>query len=141
VSLKFPNVEFEKVNVAERKCTISLSGPWGQDDEVAFLRLHLVFPDTYPEEKAPLFELEESSGVASQRRQEMTRFLARIGSMHARKGRPCIEACLRYLVGEKAANAKWRVRPEGDSDVESDTEGATSMEESMILSTNIKNGA
>jgi len=61
--------------------------------------------------------------------------------MHARKGRPCIEACLRYLVGEKAANAKWSVRPEGDSDVESDTEGATSMEESMILSTNIKNGA
>ena len=138
VSQKFPNVDFEEVNVAARKCTISLSGPWGQDDEVAFLRLHLVFPDNYPEEKAPLFELEESSGILSQRREEMTRFLARIGAMHARKGRPCLEASLRYLVGEKAASAKWRVRPEGDSDAESDTEGATSMEESMIMSMNIK---
>lgn len=134
VGHKFPNVEFESVNVAERKCTISLSGPWAMDDEMAFIRMHLVFPDDYPESKPPLFELEETSGVSSPRREEMIRFLRRIGAMHVKKGRPCIEACLRYLVGEKAASAKWRVRREGDSDMESDTEGTTSMEESMIMS-------
>jgi hypothetical protein len=63
----------------------------------------------------------------------MARFLARIGALHARKGRPCVEACLRYLVGEKTADARWRVRREGDSDDETDTEG-TSMEDSMIMS-------
>jgi WD repeat-containing protein 59 len=138
VGQKFPNVEFESVNVAERKCTISLSGPWAVDDEMAFIRLHLVFPDEYPESKAPLFELEETSGVTSQRRNEMKRFLTRIGAMHARKGRTCLEACLRYLVGEKAADAKWRVRREGDSGVDSDTEGTTtSMEDSMIMSSSM----
>lgn len=139
VSQKFPNVDFEDVNVADRICVLSLSGPWGRDDEVAFIRLHLAFPNEYPESKAPIFELDETAGVSNQRREEMTKFLDRIGRMHARKGRPCIEACLRYLVGEKAANAKWRVRREGDSDdEESDTEGTTSMEESMILSQTIK---
>lgn len=135
VSAKFPSVDFESVNVAERKCTLSLSGPWGQHDEIAFIRLHLVFPETYPEQRPPLFELEETSGVSDERRKAMTRFLGRIGALHARKGRPCVEACLRYLVGEKTADARWRVRREGDSDDddETDTEG-TSMEDSLIMS-------
>lgn len=137
VSQKFPDVEFESVNVSERNCTISLSGPWGEDDEIAFVRLHLIFPDEYPESTPPLFELEETSGVSSERRSDMTRFLERIGAMHARKGRRCIEPCLRYLVGEKAATARWRVRREGDSDVETDTEG-TSLEDSLIMSANMK---
>ena len=137
VGQKFLNVEFESVNVAERKCTISLSGPWGTNNEIAFVRLHLVFPDEYPASKSPLFELEETSGVLAHRRDDMTKFLGRIGALHAKKGRPCMEACLRYLVGEKSANARWRVRREGCSDVESDTEDATSMEDSMIMSTNV----
>ena len=136
VGQKFPNVEFESVNVAKRKCTISLSGPWGMDDEIAFIRLCLVFPDEYPKSKPPLFELQETAGVSSNRRTDMTRFLGRIGELHARRGRPCMESCLRYLVGEKSANARWRVPPEGDSDAESDTEG-TSTEESMIMSANM----
>jgi len=105
VSQKFPLVDFESVNVAARKCTLSLSGPWGQHDDTVFVRLHLVFPDLYPEAKLPLFELEETSGVSSERRRDMARFLGRIGALHARKGRPCVEACLRYLVGEKTADA------------------------------------
>jgi WD repeat-containing protein 59 len=133
VGQKFPKVDFEMVNVAERRCTISLSGPWDEDHEVAFIRLHIVFPDEYPESQAPFFELEETSGVSKHQREEMMKFLGRISALHARKGRPCVESCLRYMVGEKAASAKWRVRPSGDSDIESDTEG-TSMEESMIMS-------
>ena len=136
VGQKFPNVEFESVNVAKRKCTISLSGPWGRDDEIAFIRLCLVFPDEYPKSKPPLFELQETSGVSSNRRTDMTTFLGKIGALHARKGRICMEACLRYLVGEKSANARWKVPREGDSDAESDTEG-TSMEESMIMPANM----
>ena len=135
LSQKFPNVEFEHVNVAERKCTISLSGPWGVDDELAFVRLRLVFPDEYPETKAPKFELEETSGVSAQRRKDMMKFLVRISGLHTRKGRPCMEACFRYLVGEKGENAKWKVRREEDSGVDTDTEETTtSMEDSMIMS-------
>ena len=136
VGQKFSNVEFEYVNVAKRKCTISLSGPWGTDDEIAFIQLHLVFPDEYPESKPPLFELEETSGVSSNRRENMTRVLERIGALYARRGRPCMESCLRYLVGEKSANARWRVPREGDSDAESDSEGTTSTEGSMMMSAN-----
>jgi hypothetical protein len=133
VSQKFPLADFESVNVAARKCTVSLSGPWGQHDDIAFIRLHLVFPESHPEAKSPFFELEETSDVGADRRRDMARFLARIGALHARKGRPCVEACLRYLVGEKTADARWRVRREGDLDGETDTEG-TSMEDSMIMS-------
>ena len=137
VGQKFPNVEFEPVNVTERKCTISLSGPWGTDDEIAFVRLHLEFPDEYPESKPPLFELEETAGVSNSRRKDMTKFLVKIGGLHAQIGRPCMESYLRYLVGEKSENAKWRVRREGESDVESDTEATTTMEEILIMSANI----
>jgi len=139
VSLKFPNVEFESVNIARRKCTISLSGPWGTDNDTAFVRLRLVFPEAYPESCPPLFELEETSGVSAERRAEMEKFLGWIGELYARKGRPCVESCLRYLVGEKAASSKWRVRREGDSDNESDTE-ATSLDDSMVMSTNLSAG-
>ena len=135
VSQKFPSVDFESANVAERKCTLSLSGPWGQHGEIAFIRLHLVFPDSYPEQKPPLFELEETSGVSAESRKDMEKFLSKIGVLHARKGRPCLEGCLRYLLGEKTASARWRVRGEGDSDDdnETDTEG-TNMEDSMMMS-------
>ena len=136
VSQKFPDVEFEFVNIAERKCTISLSGPWGADDDTAFVRLRLVFPEAYAESCPPLFELEETSGVSAERRAEMEKFLGRIGALYARKGRPCVESCLRYLVGEKAASSRWRVRREGDSDNESDTE-ATSLDDSMVMSANL----
>ena len=64
-----------------------LSGPWAEDDEVAFIRLHMSFPNEYPELKPPLFELDETAGVSRRRREEMTLFLNRIGNMHARKGR------------------------------------------------------
>jgi WD repeat-containing protein 59 len=136
VSAKFPAVEFESVNIAERKCTLSLSGPWGADDDTAFVRLHLFFPDAYPESRPPVFEVEDTSGLSADRRREMEKFLGRIGALYARRARPCVESCLRYLVGEKAASSRWRVRREGDSDNETDTE-ATSLDDSMIMSTNL----
>jgi SEA/GATOR complex protein SEA3/WDR59 len=132
VSLKFPNVDFEEVNISERTSVVSLSGPFGEDDQLAFVRLRVRFPEDYPERRAPVFELDETTGVDRTRREEMKRFLDRIGYLHVRKGRPCVEACLRYLLGEKSPSDTWKVRS-GDGS-ESDTEETTSMEGSGSLS-------
>ncbi|CAG8494022.1 9489_t:CDS:10 [Funneliformis mosseae] len=107
VSKKFSNVEFEKLNVQGRSCTISLHGPWS-DSGVAFIRINITFPSQYPDKVAPIFDIQKTGMISIMNRTHMSQILNRIASSHVSQKRPCLEACIRYLLGEHPDDGQER---------------------------------
>ncbi|KAL1925163.1 uncharacterized protein VTP21DRAFT_46 [Calcarisporiella thermophila] len=108
-----PNVKFEDVNVSNRKCTISLYGPWS-DSGIAFLRVHVTFPAQYPERPAS-FDIQKTGMISMVNRAHLEENLSHIAAVHASERRPCLEACIRYLLGE--SQQKDELMEESDDDL------------------------
>ncbi|KIJ15733.1 hypothetical protein PAXINDRAFT_162821 [Paxillus involutus ATCC 200175] len=81
----------------KRACTLGLHGPWGESSSV-FIRVFFRFPKGYPHaphpEGTPEIELERSPLISMQNRAFMLR---RLRTIRERR-RPCLEACLRFLL-------------------------------------------
>ncbi|KAH7890370.1 hypothetical protein F5I97DRAFT_1798915 [Phlebopus sp. FC_14] len=81
----------------KRTCTLGLHGPWGESSSV-FIRVSFRFPKGYPQashpEGTPDIELERSPLISNQNRAFMLRRLRSI----CERRRPCLEACLRFLL-------------------------------------------
>ena len=81
----------------KRTCTLGLHGPWGESSSV-FIRISFWFPKTYPHpvhpEGTPEIDLERTPLISIQNRAFMLR---RLKTIRERR-RPCLEACLRFLL-------------------------------------------
>ncbi|KAG0259368.1 hypothetical protein BG011_002676 [Mortierella polycephala] len=99
VGQKFQNVKFEKVNVAGRTCTISLNS-LRSNEGVSFLRLNITFPQFYPKQAPPTFEIQKSGMLSMATRAQIVANLDHIAATHASRGLPCLEAIIRCLLGE-----------------------------------------
>ncbi|KAF9918612.1 hypothetical protein BX616_007350 [Lobosporangium transversale] len=99
VGQKFQNVKFEKVNVAGRTCTISLNG-LRTNEGVPFLRVNITFPQFYPKQAPPTFEIQKTGMLSMALRAQIAANLDRIAATHASRGLPCLEAIIRCLLGE-----------------------------------------
>ncbi|TGZ82469.1 hypothetical protein EX30DRAFT_186364 [Ascodesmis nigricans] len=106
VGSKFRNVKFEKVNIAQRVCTFSLTGPWGVDHRWIFIRAQASFPEGYPTdgESIPEFQLEKTNIIPEEHVELIDIQLKRIASARVSRKRVCLEACLSYLLGEHPAD-------------------------------------
>ena len=76
-----------------------MHGPWGESKTVnVFVRVTFIFPRDYPTAKnskdTPLVEIERSPLISVKRRAYMIKRLREIRE----KQRPCLEACLRFLL-------------------------------------------
>lgn len=99
VGKKFQNVKFEKVNVAGRTCTISLNS-LRSNEGVSFLRVNISFPQFYPKQAPPTFEIQKSGMLSMATRARISASLDLIAASHASRGLPCLEAIIRCLLGE-----------------------------------------
>ena len=99
----------------KRAVTMGLTGPWGESSSV-FIRVTFTFPKDYPFSSGlsgmPAVELERNPLISLNDRALMLRRLRVIRETH----RPCLEACLRFLLfgneGERL------MRSSGSSDIE-----------------------
>ncbi|RPB01839.1 hypothetical protein L873DRAFT_1827113 [Choiromyces venosus 120613-1] len=109
VGVKFPKINFEKVNIAARTCTVSLTGPWGTENKWVFLRADITFPPDYPGDakSLPVFTLERTNSIPDSNLEVIDANLKKIAEVHVGKTRVCLEPCLCYLLGERAENAAW----------------------------------
>ncbi|KAI8596525.1 hypothetical protein EDD21DRAFT_388013 [Dissophora ornata] len=99
VGQKFQNVKFEKVNVAGRTCTISLNS-LRPNEGASFLRVNISFPQFYPKQTPPVFEIQKSGMLSMVTRAQIAASLDHIAATHASRGLPCLEAIIRCLLGE-----------------------------------------
>ena len=109
----------------KRTCTLGLYGPWGGNSSV-FIRVTFTFPKEYPQgphpRGTPSLELERSPLVHVKDRAFMLRRLKFIRE----RRRPCLEACLRFLLfgtDDEVSAAGTRGRMPLDSESSSDDDG------------------
>ena len=81
----------------KRTCTFGLHGPWGDATSV-FIRVSFTFPRDYPQAPfpggVPQVELERNPLIRIETR---VKILRRLKAIRERQ-RPCLEACLRFLL-------------------------------------------
>lgn len=99
----------------KRAVTMGLTGPWGESSSV-FIRVTFTFPKDYPSSQGPsgtpTIDLERNTLISLNDRAFMLRRLRVIRESH----RPCLEACLRFLL---FGNEGERImRSSGSSDIE-----------------------
>lgn len=94
--LQTSKIKLEKHDLTKRRtCTLGLHGPWGESSSVSvFIRISFRFPKTYPQSGVPDIDLERNPLVSMQSRAFMLR---RLKGIRERR-RPCLEACLRFLL-------------------------------------------
>ncbi|KAJ3147784.1 hypothetical protein HDU89_005143 [Geranomyces variabilis] len=112
----YPAVQFEKVNLIKRQCTITLqSGSTNADNpasavltatalvdappvQAAFLRLDVSFPQQYPHRAAPVFTFQKTGMVSMANRRCLAAKISQIATSCARRSVPCLDPCLKYLL-------------------------------------------
>ncbi|KTW32087.1 uncharacterized protein T551_00769 [Pneumocystis jirovecii RU7] len=135
IGQKFSKVNFEEINVTERNCTLTLNGPWGADNIMIFIRLLVKFPYNYPGNATPKFELEKTSSLSEENYTEIRHSLIKISESYLKKKAPCLEICIRYLLGESVLSGKWISDSEGDFSSDDDQ----TLSNSASLEKNINN--
>ncbi|ELU44516.1 G-patch domain-containing protein [Rhizoctonia solani AG-1 IA] len=113
-------VKFVKTDISKKRvCTVTLNGPWGETQSV-FIRITFHFPPEYPKSRArsamPTIDLEKNPEIALKERAYILRNLRKI-RLHTR---PCLEACLRFLLGVPDIYGRMYG---GGVDTDSDSEG------------------
>ncbi|KAF8629004.1 hypothetical protein AX17_005860 [Amanita inopinata Kibby_2008] len=91
-------IKLEKHELTKKRtCTLGLHGPWGDSSQV-FIRVTFTFPRDYPHASyphgIPTVELERNPLISIRNRAFMLR---RLRGIRERR-RPCLEACLRFLL-------------------------------------------
>ncbi|KAF3078166.1 hypothetical protein TWF569_003344 [Orbilia oligospora] len=108
VGLRFSKIRFDKVNVNNRTCLMSFSGPWGLSSQWVFLRCSVHFPAHYPSPGAnPIFQVEKTTKIMDDKLEEIYMQLKRIADSYLEHGKFCLEACLSFLLGERAEDAMY----------------------------------
>ncbi|OXV11984.1 hypothetical protein Egran_00256 [Elaphomyces granulatus] len=100
VGEKFTKVEFESVDVKQRRATISLHGPWGAEVASLFLKIDIKFPTEYPRAAVPIYNIQKTAAVTDQLSTKISTELQTISEIYLSRRRGCLEGVLRYLLGE-----------------------------------------
>ncbi|CAE6432359.1 unnamed protein product [Rhizoctonia solani] len=124
-------VKFVKTDISKKRmCTVTLNGPWGETQSV-FIRITFQFPPEYPRSLSrsaiPTIDLEKNPEIGLKDRAYILRNLRKI-RLHTR---PCLEACLRFLLGMPDMYGRMYG---GGVDTDSDSEGEQRQSRSGIVS-------
>ncbi|KLT46027.1 hypothetical protein CC85DRAFT_91267 [Cutaneotrichosporon oleaginosum] len=112
---RFPKskVNFERLDLTQRKLTMSMNGPWANGNRVAFVRIHWSFPQNYPYgNEIPTFELERNATVSSITRQRMVSTIKEIRLNH----RQCLVSVTEFLLGYYERTGRRALEEESGSD-------------------------
>ena len=103
IKTTFPSVLVDTSNLSRLMCTLSLQrvsephrlaiGP------TLFLRIDVVFPQKYPK-SPPTFDIQKTSMISMATRTYLSTRLRQISSELSEKSLPCIEACIKFLLGD-----------------------------------------
>ncbi|KAF8168512.1 hypothetical protein B0H34DRAFT_685839 [Crassisporium funariophilum] len=133
-------IKLEKHDLTKKRtCTLGLHGPWGETSSV-FMRVTFTFPREYPQaiapQGAPTVELERNPLISMSDRAFILKHLRRIRE----RKRPCLEACLRFLLfADEGRNDRELVDSGSSSDDDDEPTGKKSRDVTVSLLRNNKN--
>ena len=122
---RYSKVSFEHVDVPNRLTIISMSGPWGSEDKMIYVKVTVRFPTEYPQMVAPTFELQKTTSISQNRLDEMAQGLRHIAEAHVSRQRGCLEALISYLLGEQSLeeSTEWLFEGQTEGAIGPDTLG------------------
>jgi WD repeat-containing protein 59 len=97
---QLPKITFDDVNMDKRTVAASMNGPWGEDGNAIYIKVTVVFPEQYPETKAPSFTLGKTQLMPDEIYDKLRREVQQIASGFVSRRQGCLEATLCYLLGE-----------------------------------------
>ncbi|BEJ13327.1 hypothetical protein CspHIS471_0305010 [Cutaneotrichosporon sp. HIS471] len=112
---RFPKskVNFERLDLIQRKLTMSLNGPWANGNRAAFVRIHWSYPQNYPyANEIPTFELERNATVSQITRQRMVSTIKEIRV----KSRQCLVSVTEFLLGYHERTGRLALEEESGSE-------------------------
>lgn len=109
---KFKKVEFEAVDMSQRKVTLSLQSPWGEQGAPVYTRVDLRFPKTYPKEARVILHLQRTNSISPEVHKKISTDIQSIAEAYLSRGRGCVEAVVRYLLREQSLEqvVSWIMR-------------------------------
>ena len=113
VGEKFNKVDFESIDVSQRKARMSLESPWGQPDSTSvYTRVDFKFPKAYPKDAKAIIHVQRTNLISSETQKRLAEDIQKIAEAHKSKGRGCIEAIVRYLLKEQTLDQiiNWIMR-------------------------------
>ncbi|WWC59175.1 uncharacterized protein I303_101724 [Kwoniella dejecticola CBS 10117] len=114
-----PKINFEKIDLVQRRLTMSMQGPWANGDRMAFIRIHWSFPANYPYgPEHPTFELERNPTVSPISRQIMVTTIQERRSHN----RQCLISTTGFLLGSHERMGRRMLEEESDSESEKGVE-------------------
>lgn len=102
VGEKFSKVRFESVDIQQRKATISIHGPWGEENAPVYMRIDMRFPKLYPGEANAVFNVQKTSSMPESLVELLSTEMQTISETYASRRKGCVEAILRYLLREQS---------------------------------------
>ncbi|KAI4527925.1 WD40 repeat-like protein [Schizophyllum commune Loenen D] len=132
-------IKLEKADLTKKRtCTLGLHGPWGEKSSV-FLRVTFTFPKDYPHAQhpggTPSVEVERSPLISMK---DYVFILRRLRTIRQHR-RPCLEACLRFLLfAREDEHARGPLYPDSESSSDED-EAGKSRDVTVSLLRNNKN--
>ncbi|GMK56439.1 hypothetical protein CspeluHIS016_0302790 [Cutaneotrichosporon spelunceum] len=112
---RFPKskVNFERLDLIQRKLTMSLNGPWANGNRAAFVRIHWSYPENYPyANEIPTFELERNATVSQITRQRVVSTIKEIRA----KNRQCLASVTEFLLGYHERTGRLALEEDSGSD-------------------------
>ena len=104
-----------------RKIAVSLSGPWGPQNDSTYVKVRIVFPVNYPNAAAPIVSPEKTAMIADGTIAKICSEVSEITKGLVSCQRSSLEAILRYLLGEQSLDESllWLRKRQDSLDLES----------------------
>lgn len=87
--------------MSNRFVIVSLTGPWGNEGNLTYVKTRIEFPKSYPEEATPVFTVEKTASMSNETLAIIASELQLIADAYLSRQRNSLEAILRYLLGEQ----------------------------------------
>lgn len=135
VGSKFKKVKFEEVEIPRRTATVTLNGPWGENEAPVFMRISIRFPPDYPVSATPHCSIEKTTSYISESTiSKLDSEIKALAEVYKNRKRGSLDAIISYLLGERDLEESISWLSDGaltDSGVTQDEESSSDEEDEV----------
>lgn len=135
VGSKFKRVKFEEVEIPRRTATVTLNGPWGENESAVFMRISIRFPPDYPVSATPHCSIEKTTSYISEATiSRLDSEIKALAEVYKNRKRGSLDAIISYLLGERGLEESISWLSDGavtDSGVTQDDDSSSDEEDEV----------
>ena len=98
---KYKRVTFENLDSQNRLATISMNGPWGDEEKPVHVKIAIQFPEDYPDTSVPTFRMEKTSSIPDDVFETISGGIQLIAQGYISRKMGCLEPIVCFLLGER----------------------------------------